>query len=260
MRYYVVDAFAEKVFEGNPAGVCVMEQWIPDGTMQDIAMENNLSETAFAVREKGGYRLRWFTPGGEINLCGHATLATSFVIMNFVEPGLDAVSYETLSGRLSVTRKRDIFEMDFPALDLEAYPLSERMVEALGVRPAETYRNRDLVFVLDSEEAVRDAAPDFGKLEKLPEGLGVFITARGRAFDFVSRAFWPKLKVNEDPVCGSMHCSLIPFWAKRLGKSEMTARQLSRRGGTVYCRNEGERVKIAGKAVLYAQGDIFPGD
>lgn len=257
MRYYVVDAFAERVFEGNPAGVCILEEALPEELMQKIAIENNLSETAFAVKNGGGYALRWFTPGGEINLCGHATLATAFVLMNHVEKGLTSVSFQTLSGELTVNKIGDVYEMDFPAIHSEAYPLSDQMVEALGLTPVETYKNRDLIFLLDSEKAVRDISPDFGKLEKIPEGLGVFVTAKGTEYDFVSRAFWPKLKVNEDPVCGSMYCSLIPFWAKRLGKTEMVSKQLSARGGILHCKHEGDRVKIAGRAALYSIADIF---
>ncbi|MCY6960238.1 PhzF family phenazine biosynthesis protein [Clostridium brassicae] len=257
MRYYVVDAFAEKVFEGNPAGVCILDEPLSDELMQKIAMENNLSETAFALKNEDGYGLRWFTPGGEINLCGHATLATAFVLMNYIDKELSTIRFLTLSGELTVTKVGTVYEMDFPAILSEEYPISEQMIEALGVTPEETYKNRDLIFLLDSEEAVKNITPDFAKLEKIPEGLAVFVTAKGDEYDFVSRAFWPKLKVNEDPVCGSMHCSLMPFWAKRLNKREMVARQLSSRGGTLYCKYEGDRVKIAGKAVLYSIADIF---
>lgn len=257
MKYYVVDAFAEKVFEGNPAGVCIMDKPISDELMLNIAIENNLSETAYAIKDGDNYKLRWFMPGGEINLCGHATLATAFIIMNYVDKELKTVKFQTLSGELTVTKAGDIYEMDFPSIHLEEYSLTEQMIEALGVTPKETYKSRDLIFLLESEEALKNVKPDFAKLEKLPEGLAVFITAKGNDYDFVSRAFWPKLKINEDPVCGSMHCNLIPFWAKRLNKNEMVARQLSSRGGTLYCKYEGDRVKIAGKAILYSSADIF---
>jgi len=259
MKYYVVDAFAEKVFEGNPVGVCILDEPLSDELMQKIAMENNLSETAFALKDKDGYGLRWFTPGGEINLCGHATLGTAFVIMNYIEKALSTIRFQTLSGVLTVTKVGTIYEMDFPTIFSVKYPLSQQMVNALGVTPKETYKNRDLIFLLDSEEAVRNITPDFAKLKEIPVGLAVFVTAKakGKKYDFVSRAFWPKLKVNEDPVCGSMHCSLIPFWAERLNKHEMVARQLSYRGGTLYCKYENDRVKIAGKAVLYSIADIF---
>ena len=256
MKYFVVDAFAEKVFEGNPAGVCILTDWISDELMQKIAIENNLSETAFAVKEGGHYRLRWFTPGGEINLCGHATLATAFIILNYYEMQLEAVKFNTISGELTVNKQGDLYELDFPSVPSDEISITEQMISALGIVPKETYLNRDLVFVLESEEEVRNLSPDFAKLETLPEGLGVCVTAQGTEFDFVSRGFFPKLKVNEDPVTGSLHCSLIPFWANRLGKKEMVARQLSSRGGTLYCKHEDTRVKMAGRAVLYSVAEL----
>ncbi|MGE7907928.1 PhzF family phenazine biosynthesis protein [Peribacillus sp. NPDC094092] len=257
MKYFVVDAFAEKVFEGNPAGVCIMNDWISDELMQKIAIENNLSETAFAVKDGTHYGLRWFTPGGEINLCGHATLATAFIILNYYEMKLDSVKFSTISGELTVNKQDDLYELDFPSVPSEQISVTELMISALGIMPKETFLNRDLVFVLESEEEVRNVSPDFAKLEKLPEGLGVCVTAQGSEFDFVSRAFFPKLKVNEDPVTGSLHCSLIPFWANRLEKKEMVARQLSSRGGTLYCKHEDTRVKMAGRAVLYSVADLY---
>jgi PhzF family phenazine biosynthesis protein len=256
MKYFVVDAFAEKVFEGNPAGVCIMDDWISDELMQKIAIENNLSETAFAVKEGPHYRLRWFTPGGEINLCGHATLATAFIIFNYYEKQLDSVKFNTISGELTVDKQDDLYELDFPSVSSEELSVTEQMISALGIVPKETYLNRDLVFVLESEEEVKNVNPDFAQLERLPEGLGVCVTAKGSEFDFVSRAFFPKLKVNEDPVTGSLHCSLIPFWADRLGKEELVARQLSNRGGTLYCKHEDTRVKMAGRAVLYSVAEL----
>lgn len=256
MKYYVVDAFAEKVFEGNPAGVCIMEEWLSDVTMQKIATENNLSETAFAVKEGESYRLRWFTPADEIELCGHATLATAYVIANYYENNVEEIKFQTMSGELVVLKKDELYEMDFPSRMPEEFPLTDQIVEALGVKPIETYLGRDLMLVLEKEEDVQNASPDFSKLEKLPDGLGVSITAKSNKYDFVSRSFFPKLKVNEDPVCGSAHCNFIPYWAKRLGKNEMVARQLSKRGGTLYCKSSGDRVKISGSAVLYAIADL----
>lgn len=256
MKYFVVDAFTDKVFEGNPAGICVMDEWLPDDLMQKIAIENNLSETAFAVKEKDGYRLRWFTPGNEIDLCGHATLATAYVISNYYDLNIKTIKFHTLSGELVVVKKDDLYEMDFPSRMPKVFPLSEQMIEALGVKPVETYLGRDLMFVLEKEEDVYNASPDFSKLANLPDGLGVTITAKSEKYDFASRSFFPKLNVNEDPVCGSAHCNLIPYWAKRLGKVEMVARQLSKRGGTLYCRYDGDRVKISGSAALYSIADI----
>jgi PhzF family phenazine biosynthesis protein len=256
MKYYVVDSFAEKVFQGNPAGVCIMDKWISDELMLKIAIENNLSETAFAVKEGGGYHLRWFTPGGEIELCGHATLATAYVIANFYEKDVQQLKFKTLSGELVVVKNGGLYELDFPSRMPNPIDLTEEIVDAMGVKPVETYLSRDLMLVLEKEEEVLNASPNFSKLAKLPIGLGVLITAKSEKYDFVSRAFFPKLNVNEDPVCGSAHCNFIPYWSKRLGKTEMVARQLSKRGGTLYCRDCGDRVKISGSAVLYSIADI----
>ncbi|SMF84700.1 phenazine biosynthesis protein PhzF family [Paenibacillus uliginis N3/975] len=256
MKYYVVDAFAEQVFEGNPAGICIMDQWISNDLMQKIAAENNLSETAFAVKEREHYQLRWFTPAEEIDLCGHATLATAYIIANYYEPDADRFTFQTLSGELVVLKKGELYEMDFPSRMPEPFTLTQEMVEALGVTPVETYLSRDLMFVLEREEQVRNITPDFSKLKNLPDGIGASVTAKGTNFDFVSRSFFPKLNVNEDPVCGSAHCNFIPFWAGRLGKNELLARQLSSRGGTLHCRLEGDRVKISGTAVLYAISEL----
>ena len=255
MKYYVVDAFAEKVFEGNPAGVCVLEKWLSDEMMQKIAMENNLSETAFTVKENGIYRLRWFTPGAEIDLCGHATLATAFVLANFIEDASTEFVFETLSGRLSVVRKGDLYEMDFPAYHLSPVPVTSEMTEAIGVRPVEAWMGRDLVCVLEEENQVFAAQPDQAKLRTL-DGLLLQLTAKGIEYDCVTRSFAPKLGVEEDPVCGSGHCHVIPLWAKKLQKNTLVARQASRRGGTLYCQNCGERIKISGKAVLYATAEL----
>ncbi|MEK4460193.1 MULTISPECIES: PhzF family phenazine biosynthesis protein [unclassified Paenibacillus] len=256
MRYYVVDAFAEKVFEGNPAGVCILEEWLPEATMQSIATENNLSETAFAVKEGEDYRLRWFTPAAEIELCGHGTLSTAFILAQFYEPNSNRFVFHTLSGILTVLKKQNLFELDFPNRLPESFALTQDMVDALGVTPIETYLGRDLMFLLENEDQVRQLTPDFSKLKQLPDGLGVNVTSQGSQFDFVSRSFFPKLNVNEDPVCGSAHCNLIPFWAGRLGKNELVARQASPRGGTLYCRLEGDRVVMGGTAVLYATSEL----
>jgi PhzF family phenazine biosynthesis protein len=256
MKYYVVDAFANKVFEGNPAGVCIMDAWLSDDMMQKIAIENNLSETAFAVKEDEYYRLRWFTPGSEIDLCGHATLATAYVIANFYDKEIQRIRFQTLSGELMVVRNGDLYEMDFPSRMPEAHSLTDQMVEALGIKPSETYLGRDLMFVLESESDVVNLDPNFSKLAALPDGLGVLITAKSDRYDFVSRSFFPKLNVNEDPVCGSAHCNFIPFWAERLNKQEMIARQVSKRGGTLLCKFFGERVTISGQAVLYSMAEL----
>ena len=255
MKYYVVDAFAEKIFEGNPAGVCIMEKWLPDDLMRKIAMENNLSETAFAVKETNGYRLRWFTPGGEVDLCGHATLATAYVIANFVESNTAEIHFQTLSGQLTVTKKAELYEMDFPAYTLKPVPMTEAIVEALHARPLEAFMGRDLLCVMADEDQVFGAKPDQSKLLEL-DGLLVHMSAKGTEYDCVSRTFAPKCGVPEDPVCGSGHCHIIPFWANRLGKTALVARQASPRGGTLYCENKGDRVILGGYAALYSVGDI----
>lgn len=257
MKYYVVDAFAAKVFEGNPAAVCVLDAFLPDGTLQSIAMENNLSETAFAVRQgENRYALRWFTPGGEIDLCGHATLATAYVLFRFYEKEASALHFETKSGVLTVERKGELLEMDFPAYTLKQVPVTDEMAEAIGARPVEAWMGRDLLCVMEDEGQVRAAQPDQQKVLAL-DGLLLQVTAAGKDFDCVSRTFAPKCGVPEDPVCGSGHCHIVPYWAQKLGKTEILARQASPRGGTLHCACEGDRVRLAGTAVLYAMGELL---
>lgn len=258
MKQYIVDAFTDKVFGGNPAAVCVMDSWPSDSLMVAVTCENNLSETAFAVKEGEKYHLRWFTPGGEIDLCGHATLATAWVIMNVYEPELQKVVFTTLSGDLTVVRKEDLYEMDFPAYRLEKVAVTPAMADAIGAMPQEAYMGRDLLCVFDSEEAVRSMQPDLGKVKKL-DGLLLHATAAGRDSDCVSRSFAPKCDIPEDPVCGSGHCHIAPYWANRLGKDSLTAYQASRRGGTLYCAVAGDRIRLAGKAALYAEAELHVG-
>lgn len=259
MKQYVVDAFTDRVFGGNPAAVCVMEEWLPDELLLKITQENNLSETAFAVPNAEGYHLRWFTPGGEIDLCGHATLATAYVITRFVKPEIATVLFDTKSGRLTVEKKEDLFEMDFPAYELQPVPVTEQMAEAIGAKPLEAYMGRDLLCVLESEELVRSFNPDLAKIQKL-DGLLLHITAKGKEYDCVSRSFAPKLNVSEDPVCGSGHCHILPYWANKLQKPELVAYQASARGGVLYGKMNGNRVQLAGKAALYSISEIFIGD
>ncbi len=271
MRQYIVDAFTDKVFCGNPAAVCIMERWPSDILMQKIAVENRLSETAFSVKEETGYRLRWFTPGGEIDLCGHATLASAYVIMNFIEKNKTRLVFETMSGELAVMRRGELYEMDFPAYTLMPTVVTEEMKAALGASPSEAYLGRDLLCVFESEETVRQLTPDMEKVKTLP-GLLLHATAPSASTvlqkaaqtetektDCVSRSFAPKLSIPEDPVCGSGHCHIIPYWVKKLGKRSLIAYQASERGGTLYCRLEGGRVKLSGKAVLYAVSEINAG-
>ena len=253
MRQYVVDAFTDEVFHGNPAAVRVVEQWPDDATMLAIAIENSLSETAFALKYGGGYRLRWFTPGGEIDLCGHATLATAYVLFRFFEQEANAVSFDALGGHLVVRRDGDLLEMEFPAYTLEPVDVTDAMEDAFGARPREAYMGRDLLCVFDDAATVREMDPDQVKLAQL-DGALQHATAAGdmSGIDCVSRSFAPKLAIPEDPVCGSGHCHIAPYWANRLGKRELTAYQASRRGGTLRCRCEGESVFLAGNAVLYS--------
>ncbi len=256
MKQYVVDAFTDEIFHGNQAAVCVMEQWPSEELMMAVTRENNFSETAFTVKEGEKYHLRWFTPGGEIDLCGHATLGTAYVLFRFYEKEAERVVFSTMSGDLTVMKKGKLLEMEFPAYELKGVPVTEAMTEALGVRPKEAWLARDLLCVLDSEEDVRSLNPGQEKLKGL-EGLLQHVTARGREEDCVSRSFAPKLAVAEDPVCGSGHCHIIPYWAKLLGKDELVAYQASKRGGTLYCRREGDKIFMAGKAALYSVDELF---
>ena len=256
MKQYIVDAFTKRVFHGNPAAVCVMEAWLSDELMQQIAIENNLSETAFMVREGERYHIRWFTPGAEVDLCGHATLATSFVLTRFFDPQAEELVFTSLSGELRVRKADELLELDFPSRMPRPVPFTTQMRQLVHGLPAQAYVDRDLILVLEDEQSVRDYIPDYAAISALEGELGLFITAPSRTYDFVSRTFFPKLKINEDPVCGSAHCNLIPYWAKRLGKTKMTAYQASPRGGVLYCEDRGDRVSIGGHAVLYSEAEI----
>ena len=255
MKQYIVDAFTEKVFDGNPAAVCVMESFPLDELLQSIATENNLSETAFAVKEGASYRLRWFTPAVEVDFCGHATLATAFVLFNFYEKDSKQIEFETLSGKFFVKRKGNLFEMDFPAYVPKKIPVTDEMQEAIGAKVLEAYLARDLLMVVESAQVVEELAPNLDKLKTL-DGMTQAVTAAGKNFDCVSRVFAPKIKVPEDPVTGSTHCLIAPYWSQRLGKQKIMARQASARGGFLYCEVLGERVKVSGNAALFAVADL----
>jgi len=255
---YQIDAFAEEVFQGNPAAVCPLREWLADERMQAIAAENNLSETAFFVpgAEPGDYDLRWFTPAAEVDLCGHATLASAYLILSRLAPDLDAVRFSTLSGILEVCRDGDRLAMDFPARPPGVYDPPPGLIEALGAEPEGVLASqRDAMAVYGDEATVRSLAPDIRGLAAIGRE-GVIVTAPGDDCDFVSRFFAPALGVDEDPVTGSTHCTLTPYWAERLGKTELHARQVSARGGNLYCRALGERVRIAGRARLYLEGTL----
>ena len=259
MKYYVVDAFTGPGFKGNPAGVCVVDEWPADSLMQDIAAENNLAETAFVVKRNGYYDLRWFTPETEVELCGHATLGTSYVIANFIEPGIKQMKFQSNSGVLTVECIENRFVMDFPVRIPVPVSPPEHLEKILGARPLEVLLSRDLFVVLESEEQVRKLNPDFTAMKTLGPGEGVIVTARGERYDFVSRCFYPKVGIYEDPVTGSAHCNLIPYWAKQLGKTRMTGAQLSQRGGLVSCELRGARVGVSGAVRLYLTGEIQEG-
>jgi predicted PhzF superfamily epimerase YddE/YHI9 len=255
---YQVDAFAEKLFAGNPAAICPLPQWLPEATMQAIAAENNLAETAFFVREGADYALRWFTPMVEVDLCGHATLASAHIVFSFLEPARERVGFRTLkAGTLTVARRGDQLAMDFPSRPASPVEPPPGLLAAVGGTPREVLRARDYLLVYGSAAEVRALAPDFAALAKIPDCWAACATAPGDdGVDFVSRFFAPSHGINEDPVTGSSHCTLTPYWAKRLGKTELKARQLSHRGGALDCTLNGDRVSIAGRAVLYLEGQI----
>jgi PhzF family phenazine biosynthesis protein len=254
---YQVDAFTSQVFSGNPAAVCLLDQWMDDRALQAIATENNLSETAFLVQNGKDFELRWFTPATEVALCGHATLASAFVLFFCRNWPDDIVRFQTRqSGELVVTRRTELLEMDFPTRPCWAQTPPTGLMEALGVSGGEVFCSvEDLLVVLDDENAVRKVQPDFDALERVA-CRGVIVTARGGRGDFVSRFFAPQVGIPEDPVTGSAHCVLIPYWAGVLGKDVLHAFQVSKRGGELFCANAGERVRVAGHAALYLEGAI----
>lgn len=256
MKYFMVDAFSHEIFRGNPAGVCISEKILSRKQMQQIAAEHNLSETAFLYRKKDRYQLRWFTPGFEIDLCGHATLASAFVVFQYLEPGWQEVTFETMSGLLHVIRKNEGYEMSFPQRMPEKIDITAEIAAAFGSAVLECYSERDLYVVMESEQAVLDFIPRYDELRRLSDWLGIALTAKGEDADFVSRYFCPELNL-EDPVTGSTHSSLVPFWSRRLQKKKLLTRQVSARGGTLYCEMGEEDVKISGEAILYMMGEIF---
>lgn len=253
---YQVDAFADRVFQGNAAAVCPLEHWPDDELLQAIAAENNLSETAFFIPSESSPRLRWFTPLVEADLCGHATLAAAFVLFERLRPGADTVTFHSRSGPLTVTRASDLLTLDFPALPVSEPLEVAGLAEALGAAPIEARGGMDLLAVFNTEAEIRALQPNLSLVERLPY-RGVIATAPGDEVDFVSRFFGPAVGIPEDPVTGSAHCALTPYWARRFGKSRLTARQVSRRGGALQCELRGERVFLGGRAVLYLEGSIL---
>jgi PhzF family phenazine biosynthesis protein len=252
---YQVDAFTDRLFAGNPAAVCPLEVWLPDATMQAIAAENNLSETAFFVPRGEDYELRWFTPTVEINLCGHATQASGFIVMTRLAPHRSSVRFHTKSGPLTVTRRGDMFAIDLPSRPPERCTMPEKFVGALGRKPAQILGAAMYLTIFESEADVAALTPDLATLSGIDRD-GVIASAPGRDCDFVSRYFAPHAGIPEDPVTGSAHCTLMPYWAERLGKSKLHARQISKRGGELFCELRGDRVVMAGHAAFYLDGRI----
>ncbi|MEX6500982.1 PhzF family phenazine biosynthesis protein [Pseudomonas zhanjiangensis] len=256
LEFHQVDAFSDRLFHGNPAVVYRLNAWLAEGLMQQIAAEHNQAETAFVVAEDGAWRIRWFTPRCEVPLCGHATLASAHVLFAcYGVPG-ERLDFSCQSGALSVSRERGHLVLDFPAQYLEETAMAETLERILGQPVLSVRGGKELLAELASEQAVRDCRPDLDALARLP-GLGVIVTAPGRTHDFVSRYFAPGVGIDEDPVTGSAHCILTPYWAERLGKRELSAYQCSARGGELHCSLVGERVKIAGQAVLVASGRLY---
>jgi PhzF family phenazine biosynthesis protein len=252
---YQIDAFATRVFSGNPAAVCPLPEWLPEEQMQRIASENNLSETAFFVRRGEDYELRWFTPTTEVELCGHATLASAYLIFSRLEPNLTKVNFHSKTGVLSVAKQGKLIVLDFPSLPASACRAPAPLLNCLGCQPKEVLKSSCYMAVYEKEEEVQNLQPDMEQLLKVGRTC-LIVTAPGRKADFVSRFFAPAFGIPEDPVTGSAHCTLIPYWSARLNKSELVARQISARGGELFCSDRGDRVKIGGEAVLYLEGEI----
>ena len=258
VAYYEVSAFTSQPFGGNPAGVCPLDSWPPDAILQGIAANNNLAETAFFVPRDTDFDLRWFTPTTEVDLCGHATLAAAYVL--FTERGwpAESIHFHSRSGILTVSLSGDRLTLDFPAWPAEPCPAPKALLRGLGAKPAKVFKARDYLAVFASETEVQALKPDFAALQTL-DCLGTIVTAPGGDCDFVSRFFAPGAGVNEDPATGSAHCTLIPHWAKQLGKTKLYARQISARGGEFFCDLAGDRVRIGGRAVLYLKGTLEAG-
>ncbi len=252
---YQVDAFSSHIFAGNPAAVCPLGQWLPDEMMQAIAFENNLSETAFCVRRGDGYDLRWFTPTVEVDLCGHATLASAWVLFHELNAPGDRITFNTKSGKLTVDKRGELLVLNFPARPPSAVQACAGLIDALGGRPELVLASNDYLVVYPHASDIKTLQPDMAGLSKIDK-FAVIVTAPGDTCDFVSRFFAPGKGVPEDPVTGRAHCTLIPYWANRLNKDVLHARQLSKRGGELYCQMLGDRVEIAGRSALFLKGEI----
>ena len=253
---YQVDAFTGEIFKGNPAAICILENWIDEKLMQNIAMENNLSETAFCIVKEDICELRWFTPEVEIDLCGHATLATAYVIFEILNYPSNKIKFATKSGILEVEKDKQNIIMEFPSRVGIRTQITDQLIKGLGKEPKEVYESRDLMVVYDNEEDIKNLNPNMEEL-KLIDTFGIIVTSRGKEFDFVSRYFAPLCGVSEDPVTGSAHCTLVPYWSKIMGKKKLNAQQLSQRGGILKCEDLRDKVKISGKAKLFFKGEIY---
>ncbi|WP_298301303.1 PhzF family phenazine biosynthesis protein [Hydrotalea sp.] len=254
---YQVDAFTDKLFGGNPAAVCPLEAWLPTYIMQQLAMENNLSETAFFVQKEDVFEIRWFTPETEIDLAGHPTLATAFVIFNVLKMASDTIYFESKSGTLIVEKKDDLLVMNFPSrMPVKAEQIPAGLLNGFNVAPMEVWKSRDYLLIYPNEADILALIPNFSQLNTV-ETLGIIVSAPGKQCDFVSRFFVPNSVIGEDPVTGSAHATLIPYWHHKLNKNKMTAQQLSKRGGKLWCEMNHDRVSIAGKAVIYMKGEYY---
>ena len=259
LTIYQVDAFTSEVFKGNPAAICPLDEWLDAELMQKIALENNLAETAFFVKKDDVYEIRWFTPTVEVNLCGHATLASAFVIFNCLGETADVIKLHShRSGDLSVEKRESRLILDFPNYPVNEIEVDEKLVEAVGKKPLQMWETQGnmVMMLFEKESEIAEIAPDFSALTKIPFDE-VIVTAKGDSADFVSRMFAPRIGIAEDPVTGAIHCSLIPFWSEKLGKDELFAKQISARSGELFCELKGDRVKIGGNAVLYLKGEIY---
>jgi PhzF family phenazine biosynthesis protein len=259
LKIYQVDAFTDRVFSGNPAAIVPLDQWLDDGVLQQIAMENNLAETAFYVRSKNGFEIRWFTPAVEVDLCGHATLGAAHVLFNHENISGDTISFHSpRSGLLSVVKRGEILTLNFPADHMVRVPVSEDVIAGFSAKPGEVYKGKtDYMLIYKDQSEIEDMIPDFAAIGKVSSCRGVIVTAPGNDCDFVSRFFAPQSGINEDPVTGSAHTSLAPYWATRFGRPALTARQLSPRGGYLECELSGNRVLISGKAKTFMVGEIM---
>ena len=256
LKIYQIDAFTDKLFSGNPAAVCPLEGWLPENILQNIAAENNLAETAFYVKHNGEFDIKWFTPTTEVSLCGHATLASAWVIFNYTEYGKDKIIFQSKSGELTVKKENGLLTLNFPAGKIEKIQTPQIIIEALNTTPIETYRSQaSHMIVLNSQNEVEQLKPDFQTILKL-DSEGLIVTAQGDQADFVSRCFFPKMGIDEDPVTGSAHTTMTSYWAQKLGKNELTAIQLSKRRGELKCKFLNDRVEISGKAKTYLIGEI----